>query len=366
MSEFTFEMNSARKDALVNAQIRKESPVVEVFSAMVKGQDLSRFGAKADSAVTYIKELGERASQGDFAAVAEMNQIRRFIIEPIVMEEARLLEVFGAYQHVGMDEKIEREVYDYVGGGARFQALGGDVPVATLERKVYPVASETISGGFMVDYRKVAAGNLEDENYAMQQVRTQIMNGAAAYVTKKMYDAVKNATGVKYFAESAGLTKAAVDDVVAKVRRMGPTSLVGSYAAVSQLNQFAGWTDGTHFGISDEAMNEIMRNGLLGMYNGSRVREVPTYVDYHKLNAAGTDFKPVLPEGMLFVLPAGRRSPVATWTRGGLTSFTGNDVASGKIMTRFDLEVAVDVAKGHEHEIGLLGDTNLSPELAAE
>lgn len=363
MSEFTFEMNSARKDALVNAKITKESPVVEVFSAMVKGQELGRFGAKADHAVEYIKNLGERSANGDMSAVAELNQIRRFVIEPLVLEEARMLEVFGGYQHVGMDDKIEREVYDYVGGASRFQALGGDVPVATLERTVYPVASETISGGLMVDYRKTAAGNLEDENYAMQMVRTQIMNNASAYVVKKIYEALKNATGVKYTAESAGLTKAGVDAVIAKVRRMGPTSLVGAYAAVSQLNQFAGWSDGTHFGISDEAMNEIMRNGVLGMYNGSRVREVPTYVDYHKLTADGKDFKAIIPEGLLFVLPAGRRSPVATWTRGGLTTFTGNDVATGKIITRFDLELACDVAKGHEHEIGLVNDTNLSTEL---
>jgi hypothetical protein len=39
---------------------------------------------------------------------------------------------------------------------------------------------------------------------------------------------------------------------------------------------------------------------------------------------------------------------------------TGNDISTGKVLTRFDLEVAADVAKGHEHEIGLINDTNLS------
>lgn len=364
MSEFTFEMNSARKDAVVNAQIKKGSPIVEVFSAMVNGQELGRFGAKADASVEYITGLAERANNGDFAAVSELNQIRRFVIEPIVMEEARLLEVFGNYTHVGMDERIERESVDYVGGGARFQALGGDVTFPVMNRKVYPVATETISGGFMVDYRKLAAGNMEDENRAMQEVRTTIMNSAAAYVMKKTYEAIKNATGVKYHAEAAGLTKSAVDSVIAKVRRMGPTSLVGAYAVVSQLNGFAGWSDGTNFAVSDEALNEIMRNGLLGMYNGSRVREIPSYIDYKHLNKEGTDFKAIAPEGLLFVLPAGQRSPIATWTRGGLTTFTGNDVATGKVMTRFDLEVACDVAKGREFEIGVLCDTSLSPELA--
>ena len=47
-----------------------------------------------------------------------------------------------------------------------------------------------------------------------------------------------------------------------------------------------------------------------------------------------------------------------SWTRGGLTSFTGNDVSTGKVLTRYDLEFAVDVAKGQEYKIALLSDTN--------
>ena len=71
----------------------------------------------------------------------------------------------------------------------------------------------------------------------------------------------------------------------------------------------------------------------------------------------------MLPQGLGFVLPAGGRSPIATWTKGGLTTFTGNDVKTGKVMSRFDLECAVDIAKGHEFEIGVLMDTNLTPSL---
>ena len=52
-------------------------------------------------------------------------------------------------------------------------------------------------------------------------------------------------------------------------------------------------------------------------------------------------------------------SPIATWTRGGLTSFTGNNVKNGKIETRFDLEVAVDVAKTQEWKIGTIYDNTI-------
>ena len=38
---------------------------------------------------------------------------------------------------------------------------------------------------------------------------------------------------------------------------------------------------------------------------------------------------------------------------------TGDDVKSGQKLTRFDLEFAVDVAKGQEHRIGVLCDASL-------
>lgn len=363
MNEYTIELNSARKDIpVVNPGIHRDSPVVEVYSAMASGDSLERFGAKGNKSVDYIKGLGERAQNGDFSAVSEINQIRREILEPLVVEEAKLLGIFGNYTPLAMDETIEREVYNYVSGAPRMQAMNGDVTFPVLNREVYPVESVTVSGGFANDYRKIANGNMREENFGMAKVRTEIMNKAAYYVMKKVYGAIKGA-GVKYFSENAGITKAALDDVMKKVRRLGPVNIVGAYAVVSQINGFANWvnTAGSYENISDAAMEEIRKNGLILNYNGAVVREIPAPLDFNNLNAAGTDFKTLTPEGLLFVLPSGQRSPIATWTRGGLTSFTGNDVATGRNLTRFDLEVAADVAKGHEFEIGMLNDTNITP-----
>ena len=360
----TFEMNNARKDVDVNPQIKRNSPVVEVFSAMVNGKNLPNLGQTADKAVNYIKDLATKAGDGDTRAASELNQIRREVLTPVVLEEAKLFDLFGSYTPLGADESIEREVWGYAGGGARIQALDGTV---TYPRQVvtrYPVAPVDVSSGYEIDYRAMAAGNMERENYGMQMVRTDIMNKAAAYVVKKMYNAIKNATGVKFFSEGSGITQANLDNIVTKVRRMGPTSILGSYAVVSQINNFVPYTNGANTpitGISDAVMEEIRKNGLVMNYKGSLVREVPTGYDFTKINAAGTDFEALLPEGLLFVVPTGLRSPVATWTRGGLTSFTGNDVSTGRILTRFDLTVAADVAQGHEYEIGLMNDTAITP-----
>ena len=107
-------------------------------------------------------------------------------------------------------------------------------------------------------------------------------------------------------------------------------------------------------------MNELAQNGLLGMYNGAVLAEIDNPYDFSALNSAGTNFETMLPQGLGFVLPAGGKSPIKTWTRGGLTTFSGNDVKTGRVLTRFDLECAVDVAKDREFEIGVLLDTNLT------
>lgn len=359
---YTFEMNNVHKD-VGNPQIKRTSPVVEVFSAMVNGRKLPEYAdpKTADSAVQYIKDLAGKASNGDMSASAELNQIRREVLEPAVLEEMKMLELFGSYQQLGAGETIEREIWNVAGGAARIQALNGDVRVPMHTATRYTVAPINISAGYQVDYRTLADGDAARENLAMQTVRTEMLNMAHEYVIKKVYQAIKNAVGVKYFAEANNISQASLDAIVKKVRRFGPTSIMGAYAVVSQINNFVPYSNGTVTGISDAVMEEIRKNGLVMNYKGSLVRELPAPYDLTKLNAAGDDFETMLPEGLLFVLPTGVQSPVATWTVGGLTTFSGNDVSTGRVLSRFDLTVAADVAKGHEYKIGLLNDTAITP-----
>lgn len=360
----TFEMNNVRKDSdIYNGKVNRHSPVVEVFAALTNGESLDRFGKTADKAVAYIKNLGERAENGDYNAVAELNTIRRYVIEAPIMEELKLLGIFGSYQHVGYDDTIEREVYNHVGERSREQAPVGDVVFPMTTKEVYAVPTFNISGGYAVDYRRVAIGDMSKENEGMAQVKIDILNHAKLAVVKRVYDAIKNATGVKYMYEAAGLTKSGVDDVLTAVRRNGRPTVVADYAIISQFTPWAGYAgtinSNTILGISERAMNEIAQNGRLSMYNGAILSEMDNPYNEYKLNAAGDNFETLLPAGLGLVIPTGARTPIATWSKGGLTSFTGNDVKSGKILTRFDVELAVDVAKGREHQIGVIYDTNV-------
>ena len=359
---YTFELNNERKDAnFVSGKVNGKSAVVEIFSAMVAGKDLAPFGKKADVAAKYITELSSKAATGDVNAISELNEIRRFAMEPVLMKEIKLLGIYGNYKPLGYDESCEVEITEFANVDAKEQALGQDVTFPVVRKKRVPIATTTISGGYAVDYRKAALGNMADENELQNQVRVQIRNKAAKYVIDTVYNAVKKANGVKYFFEGAGLTKAGLDDVITKVRRFGKTTISGDYALLAQLNGFAGYTGVTPVvnGISEAVMKEIHDTGLMGVYNGSILSEIPNPYDLSALNKAGDNFNTMLPAGLGFVIPSGQASPIHTVTRGGLTSFSGNDVTTGQLITRYDLEVGALVAPGQEYKVAMVHDTNL-------
>ena len=359
---YTFELNNERKDAnFVSGKVNAKSAVVEIFSAMRDGKDLAPYGKKADVAAKYIMELNSKAAAGDLMAVSELNELRRFAMEPVLLQEIKLLGIYGTYKPLGYNESCEIEITDFANLPANEQALGQDVEFPVVRKHREPIATTTISGGYAVDYRKAALGDMSDENELQDQVRVQIRNKAALYVMRTVYNAIKNATGVKYMFEGDALTKAGVDEVITNVRRFGKPTVAGDYALVSQFNNFVGFNGTTPAvtGISQKVMDEIHDTGLIGMYNGTTISEIPNQYDLTTLDSTGKNFTTLIPAGLGFVMPTGGRSPIHTVTRGGLTSISGTDVTSGQLISRYDLEIGAMVEPGHEYMVGLLSDKKL-------
>lgn len=359
---YTIELNNERKDAnFVSGKVNGKSAVVEIFSAMTNGKDLAPYGKKADVAAKYIMEMNQKASSGDLQAISELNEIRRFTMQPVLMQEIKLLSIFGNYKAIGYNESCEVEIPVFANIDSKIQGAGQDVKFPVIRKERKPIATVTVSGGYAVDYRKAALGDMTDENELQNQVRVQIRHKAAKYVVDTIYNAIKNANGVQYFFEGDGIPKIGADKVISKVRRFGKPTVAGDYALVSQFNDFAGYqgVTPTVSGISEAVMKEIHDTGLMGLYNGSILSEIPNPYDIATMNKEGDNFETMLPAGLGFVIPSGGQSPIYTVTRGGLTSFSGSDVTSGSLISRFDLEVGALVAPNREYMVGMLHDTKL-------
>lgn len=355
---YTFELNNERRTMPVQAT----KMITEVFSAMVNGKEVGTLGKKADEAVTYIKGLATKANAGDFMAVNELNALRQFVVKPLLTEEAKILSLFGNYKELKMNESAEIEIYSHEGVEANRQAPRTDVTFPYVKKNKQPVALQTISAGYAIDYRQMALGDMALENEGMEQVRIQMRNNLTNYVIQTIYDAIESATGVKYMVDDAGLTKTNVDACLKKIRRYGKANVIGTYGLLSQFTPWAGYTGavGSNVtGISERVMNELQDNGIMGAYNGSLLTEIPEGIDFGHLKADGSDFASLYPAGLGLVIPTGTQSGVYTFKRGDITSFTGNDVTTGQILTRFDIEAGATVAKGREFTVGIIHDKNL-------
>lgn len=357
---FKLELNNVQYNQTNNTKLNAKSPIVEIFSAIAEGNDLSKYGKKVDKAMGYIKNLSERAMKNDPMAKSEINEIVRYTIEPNLQKEIRLFDFVGTFRNIGYNEQPMMRTYDHQGVSSNFQASRGDVPFATTEWREYAIGTQTISSGYAMDYRELLSGNLDKVAEGKQLVQTEMRNKAALYVLVEMYNAIKNATGIKYFSESAGLTKGSVDDALTKIRRFGRPAVTGDYSVVSQIAGFAGYNPvvPANSNVPEVALEELRQNGLINTYGGSPVVELPNQYDLASKNAAGDNFKTMLPEGLLFFIPQGAISPLQIFQRGGLTSASGLDPITGKDMTRFDLEVGAGVAEGREYEIGLVSDSS--------
>ena len=115
--DYSFELNNAKNDAtLASGKVTAQSPVVEVFSAMANGEEIGKFGKKGDVAVKYIKDLGEKASVGDQSVISEINEIRKFVSQPRLLQEIKLLGLFGSYKPLGWNDTayLEKVTYENV------------------------------------------------------------------------------------------------------------------------------------------------------------------------------------------------------------------------------------------------------------
>ena len=366
MNNYSFELNNAKNDTtFATGKINEKSPVVEVFSAMVDGKDLSKFNkAMADKAVGYIQTLGKRAETNDQSAISEINEIRKFVIQPKLLQEIKLLGLFGSYKALGWNDTAELETVTYNNVRSDIQAEGQDVSTAFVRKDKKPLAPITVSAGHKANYRELALGDMTTENALKNEVAKEIRNKAALYVIETVYKAVENATGVKYFYEHAGLEKGSVDELLMKIRRYGKPNVIADYAILAQFLPWIGYSGtigaASITGVSQRLLDEIADNGIVGTYNGAILSEIANGYNFNKLNSAGTNYETLLPAGLGFVTPAapiGGVAPVQTFSIGGMSSMSGNNIATGEVLTRYDLKIAAGVAD--PSAIAIIHDTNL-------
>lgn len=338
---------------------------VEIFSAMCAGKDTSKYGDKVDKVNNYMKSRGQAALNGDLKAQAELNAIRTEMIEMPLLKRLNIFDFMGEKITVGFNEELRYRVQKLEGKMSGEQAVSGSFPFGSYTWETEVMKTGNITGGVIIDNREYAAGNTDAINAANEQCVTDMMNKMFYKVQLALYNGIKNAT-IKNFAESAGIVKTQVDQVIKNARHNGAgVNIMGDYSVVSQLVDFTGFSTNTTTKLFSEAiMEEVRKTGLLRDYRGCPVVEIPNSLNLFKTKTDSvlntTFYDTYLAEGLLYFLVSGMMSPLKIGIKGGLQSMAGQDLSLRADVVRYDMEFGTAFIDQYSHNIGLISDSNFS------
>ena len=354
------ELNNVRKSECAVSNEAQMRRVAEICSALFSGADISKYGKEADGVVKQLVKLGEGAMADDARAKAEINTVVKYIVQPNLLKAMEVFSFLGNYHRIAYNEQPVVKTYNYEGIDARIQASSGDVAFGERVWKEYPITTKTISSGMAINYRDLASGNFDGSMAEeISQVQIDMENKAVAYVLGILYDGIKNNTdNVKFYATYADTpTQTAVDGMINKMRKLGKVNVAGDFSALSVISDWNGYktvSDKTIPFFTEGQVNEIAQTGLNGWYKGAALIEIPNPYNLTKPLADNSAFETYYDTDKLFFTVSGATSPFNIFRRGGISTMTGNDVKTGTVMTRFDIEIGADLTKGREYEIGLL------------
>lgn len=353
------EINRIVKNKLASSQ---PNEAVEIFTNIVYGKDVSKYGKKVDTVMKDIKTLATAAVDGNLQAKAELNAIRTITIQQPLEKRLSINDAMGTVTKVGMNEELRYEVYELQGDKSRGQASSGSFVFPTVKKRTGVMTTKTATGGLVVDYRELRSGATDGMAMANEQVLTDIVNQMVLSHLTALRSAITAATTLKNYAE--GITKLNVEDVRKKARRFGNSvTILGDYSAVNKLGDLTSFTvvsAGTEYRFPEYVMEEIMKTGLIKNYKGTVVVEMPNTYNMVDLNTAGDFYAPMLPTTDLWFVPQGLYSPLQIGLRGGLTSMTATDINLRAEVTRYDVEYGNKVIVEYIPTLGYIYDDALA------
>lgn len=360
---YSFELNNAMSGSTrqVSGAARKNyDHMIEICSDLFWGKDISKYGTDVDVVSTHLKKLGDRASKGIADAMIEISEIVKYVIQPKLTMQMKVFDFLGGhYQEIRADQEARIKTYTYEGIEARNQANGGDVVFGGRTHHEQTVSTHTISAGMAINYRELASGNF-DGTIAEEtaQVMAEMNNKGVVFVLETLKNALKNATGVKFYETySDKPTQAGVDAMLEKMHHMGRCSILADYGVLREISKWTGYeTVGNTVlnRLSDTMKEEFARTGLNGFYAGGALVEIENPYNFNRPLADKSGFETYYAPGDAYFI-ASNNGPLWIFKKGGLSTITGNDIHTGDVMTRFDMELGADVVKGREYEIGFMG-----------
>lgn len=330
------------------ADLTRKSPIIEVFSTAAMKKELSNV-QKEDykDALEYIKELASNPNPNNRY---ELMQIVSYVVDNTLDVRLNYLNYVAEVKNTEFNERPKFKVKTQ-GISAFWQAIGSTPDRTKIGHKYSDLKIEELSARPYAEWAEIAAGRY-DFVEMIRDVTNEFEGKTAQKVQNTLYSAFSGMASPNY-ASGSGMVSASFDPLLNAMQRLGRCSIVGDYEALQKLSGITNVI--TNGATSDNIIDEVNRNGVIGIYKGAPV--VVLENPYEGL----TGFNTVLDKGYIYIVPSvsDQVKTVKVQFAGGVTGIEGQNMADASYEMRFDKHMGAGVITGTRQPLAVYEDTAL-------
>ena len=229
----------------------------------------------------------------------QIAQTIAFTVDEMQQGSQNFLETIADIKNIGYGDKA---VFNMKTGGikAYLQAKGATTARSYVTDSQVVVDTMEVSSRPAINIVDLRAGRVNMADL-IREANREMTNVKLAHIEKLFHDSMDD-FATPFYGTGTGIVKATLDEQLNYFRRLGPVSIIGDIAAVSQLQGITGMAsyagDVLLVNPSDNMIDEANNNGFLGRYNGANV------IVLNNTYFQGTT-TPVLNPDWLYIIPAG-------------------------------------------------------------
>ena len=227
----------------------------------------------------------------------QIAQLVAYTVDELQQRELDFMNQIADIKNIAIGDKA---VFNLKTGGikAYIQAKGSTTKRSYVADRQVSVDTVEISARPAIHIVDLRAGRVNMADL-IREANREITNKKLALVETTLHNAIDDYSS-PFYAYGTGVVKNTLDAQLNYFRRLGPVTILGDYAAVSQLAPLTGMAfSNTQTQRSNELLNEYNENGFIGRYNGIDVMVMANaYQDYTTTPVLATDWLCILPGGV--------------------------------------------------------------------
>ncbi|RPK31846.1 hypothetical protein [Paenibacillus xylanexedens] len=327
------------------SNINKRSAIIETMSKATTNKKYDEMDY--EDSVKLIKEL---ASNPNPMNLYELNQIVAYSVDTILDTRLKYIEMIAEVKRTDFNERPKFKTKTE-GIKAYWQAIGGTADRSKVGHKYSGLDIEELSAMPVAEWAEIAAGRY-DFVELLRDTANEFEIKAAQKVQNTLYAGYEGLAAPIY-ASGNGVIANAFDPLLTAMQRFGGrAAIIGDYEALQKLPNLTSIQGRT----SDNIIDEVNSNGLIGTYKGAPVIKLDNpYVGFQGYETA-------LDKGLIYIVPAASDDlkTLKVQFAGDVVPMQEQTIKDRSYTMRFDKHMGAGLVDAGRHTLAIYKDETLS------